>query len=188
MLRRLFFVAVALSLAMTPTLTAPRRVLACSCAVMPTPSGGWTRETLTAQADYVFRGTVIAAGPGREDPNHENRGSYRVVLAVAEVWKGQARPLYRAIAGELGGDCSITDFQAGSSWLVYGWEATANPAPDVLIDTTICDRSAPLGDASADLHVLGAGIRPTARDSLTPVGRLPLVGWLGELAYYISWL
>lgn len=153
------------------TLATPDRCLACSCAVMPTPVGGWTRETLTAGSEAVFSGTVVAVTPVETFEGGVTNGQYTVLFRVDEVWAGsETVRLHQAVvAGGGGGDCTIP-FSLGESWLIYG-------TPDAgKIGTGICSRTRRLADTT-DLDILGAGERPDI--GLAP---LPLIGPLVDLS------
>ena len=153
------------------TLATPDRCLACSCAEMPTPVGGWTRETLTAGSEAVFSGTVVAVTPVETFAGGVTNGQYTVLFRVDEVWTGSGNVgLHQAVvAGGGGGDCTIP-FALGESWLIYG-------SPDAgKIGTGICNRTARLAGAT-DLDTLGAGERPGIG-----LGLLPLIGPLVDLS------
>ena len=157
-------------IALGPTLAIPDRCLACSCAEMPTPVGGWTRETLTARSEAVFSGTVVVVTPVETFEGGVTNGQYTVLFRVDEVWAGsETVRLHQAvIAGSGGGDCTIP-FALGESWLIYG-------SPDAgKIGTGICNRTARLADAT-DLDTLGAGERPRLG-----LASLPLIGTLLDL-------
>lgn len=126
----------------------PPRALACSCALQPTPVGGWTREGLLTQGDVVFRGRIVASTEeSSDDP------SYSVTFQASEVWKGPESGAFTVTAGRGIGDCSVA-YQVGQEWLIYGY---TDPSGD--LDASICSRTQRISgtQARSDLIALGPG-------------------------------
>ncbi len=150
---KLYFVALLSLVGLAVPAFLPQSCLACSCAQAPTPVGGWTRATLLAQSDVVFRGQVVFAGPLRDLGGGATDGTYQVTFQVAETWKGVQQGTVVVTAGNGGGDCTIP-FQVGQDWLVYG-----HRDPSGIVNTGICSRTSqvPGGQYDGDLAVLGVG-------------------------------
>jgi hypothetical protein len=118
---------------------------ACSCVASPPP------ETAMSEADAVFVGEVIELRDAAS-------GTTRVAtLAVTEVFAGEVRsevdvrtPADEAACGHA--------FVRGRTDLVY-----AVLDADGVLNTNLCDRTAPLSEAAGDLAAFGEGSEP-ARD------------------------
>ena len=155
-------------------LSRPEMVLACSCAVPPTPAAGWTAEDLTDDYDLVFRGYVIDAGPVRDLGGGLTDGTYVVSMAAATVWAGPARATYQVRAGHGGGDCTIA-FAPGQEWLIFAY---GNVTRSESIGTDICTRTMLATDSAADFHasILGEGTQVVDLSRLRAVGAAPVIG------------
>jgi hypothetical protein len=115
--------------------------LACSCLPSPPP-----QEAL-AQSRAVFRGIPIAQTRPDAEAN-----AIEVGFVVSEIWKGPRDPLQGVITTDSSAACGI-DFQPRTEYLVYVGESGMS---------TLCSRTAPAADATADIAALGSGQPPQA--------------------------
>ena len=151
---RTTFYAAALSLlGLLVALPLPQSCLACSCAQPPTPVGGWTRATLLAQSNVVFRGQVVLAGPLRDLAGGPGRHLQGDVPSRREASKALQQETIVVTAGSGAGDCTIP-FQVGQEWLVYGFRDSSG-----VVNTGTCSRTSQIPDGryANDLAVLGSG-------------------------------
>lgn len=176
----LLSLAIALLLASTALAVTPRNCLACSCAEAPEPDGGWTRDTLVADYDTVFRGRVVSAGPLWTDGNGASNGQYPVTIQVEEVWKGATQATIQLGAGSFGADCTVR-FWPGQEWLIYANISTLDTrvyATDSCTPTSLlsADRIEP------DLAILGIGT-PLVSDTVARVNDIgwQIYGWLERI-------
>ena len=127
-------------------LLASRAVSACDCSL---PRPGKPIKQVVAEARNksraVFSGTVVAIDRKPGDLY------VAVRFEVEEFWKGALRKEVTVFTGQGGGDCGYK-FEVGQRYLVYAY--TYN---DTELGTNICQRTAGLLEAAADLKVLGKG-------------------------------
>ncbi len=160
-------IAVSITIVAMLQLTTISSALGCSCAVPRTPT-----EEL-GQATAVFSGKVMGIG---FDVLGFLRGHsrYRVKFDVERTWKGSLGK-NAVVLTETGSAACGYAFQAGERYLVYTYtfgEETLN--------TSICNRTARLADAQADLAELGAGSLPVSDSATgTDIGPGGLVGLIG---------
>jgi hypothetical protein len=127
---------------------------ACSCR-------GLDVENALANAEIVFRGTVVNLHPSNEPQKVRFEGrDYRIaVFRVERVWKGEIGSVFEMPALEETTDCVgfwpgvVT---LGSDLLVY---ASRQP-PYRQYVTNICTRTSTADRAAADLKILGRGRSP----------------------------
>jgi len=91
----------------------------------------------------VFSGTVIEIN---EDPLDL---IYSVRFRVTSQWKGSQVAAIYINTGKGSGDCGFP-FELNKEYLVYAFETS-----DTKLSTNICDRTALLSEAQADIAVLG---------------------------------
>ena len=101
------------------------------------------------QSQAVFVGEVLEVVSSPE--------SYvvKVKFRVESSWKGMVATELLLTTGRGGGDCGYR-FEVGKKYLVYAYGSDER---DLL--TNICQRTAGLMDATADLKVLGKGKWPS---------------------------
>lgn len=140
---------------------APLPASACSCAAPPDP------QTAKDQAAAVFTGKVIQV-TDRSDwrkwvpfTSRPVLNGVEVVLDVQSTWKGvEYTPVLITTSG-YGGSCGFP-FQIGGEFLIYAYRGEGDE-----LSTSICSRTTPLLNASADLLVLGPGsASPHSAESL----------------------
>lgn len=123
----------------------PRSAHACSCA---------PNDDIPAALDLaaaVFRATMVDSFTNQLlNPAFLSR---KVEFEVHEVWKGDVPQFVSVYTGSGGGDCGY-GFQDMGEHLIYAYEA------EVGLATSICERTAQIGDAAEDLGVLGTGYAP----------------------------
>lgn len=120
--------------------------LACSCVPSPPP------ETAMSEADAVFVGEVTEL---REVAS----GTRVATLAVTEVFVGDLAAEVEVRTPADSAACGHA-FQRGRADLVY-----AVLDADGVLNTNLCDRTAPLSEAEEDLSAFGEGTEP-ARDGV----------------------
>lgn len=152
--RRLAAAGVVAVVVMAAMVTAARPASACSC-MAPAPP-----ETAATEADAVFVGEVtdVSAGAG---------AGHVAQLAVTEVFTGEVGEEVEVHTPPDSAACGYP-FEVGREELVY-----AVLDDQGRMQTNLCDRTAPVADADADLAALGDGSDPAAlpRDDGRP-------GWL----------
>ena len=101
-----------------------------------------------AQSQAVFVGEVLVVVRPSE--------SYTVIVKfrVESSWKGKLRTELSLTTGLGGGDCGYP-FEVGQKYLVYAYGSNENG-----LATNICQRTANMIEAAADLKVLGKGKAP----------------------------
>lgn len=104
-------------------------------------------------ADAVFAGTVVRVGTTLFT---HPLGRRAVTFRVDRAWKGVRGHTVTIVTGWGGGDCGFP-FERGGRYLVYArrW----GDAPWDALVSGICDRTAELSAANADLRELGAPAR-----------------------------
>jgi hypothetical protein len=119
---------------------------ACTCDL---PQGNLTLKQQVKkarkQARAVFIGKVVEI---RRDPQAYIVG---VKFQVQNAWKGTFPYEVTVDTGLGSGDCGYR-FEIGEIYLVYAYGSNESS-----LVTNICQRTAPLVDASADIKVLGKG-------------------------------
>ena len=129
-------------------------VHACKCAVPGSPS-----EEL-GKFDAVFEGQVVSVRHSF-DPNvtpYTPDDRTTVGLDVSAVWKGVVHARMYITTPPTGGSCEFT-FTEGEPYIVYAYDSAYG---DSSYTASICSRTAPLGQAQADLGALGEGQAPLA--------------------------
>ena len=129
-------------------------VHACKCAVPGSPS-----EEL-GKFDAVFAGKVISVQHSF-DPNvtpYTPDDRTTVGFDVSAVWKGVVHARMYITTPPTGGSCGFT-FTEGEPYIVYAYDSAYG---DGSYTASICSRTAPLGQAQADLDALGEGQAPLA--------------------------
>ena len=119
---------------------------ACSCE-LPQANSTLKRQVRTAYKSSlaVFVGRVI------DVVSLSETHSVIVKMRVDRSWKGNLQNEVTLATGQGGGDCGYK-FEVGQSYLVYAY------GPDVTrLSTNICQRTAALTDAAADIKLLGNG-------------------------------
>ena len=127
---------------------------ACKCAVPGSPS-----EELE-KFDAVFAGKVLSIEHSF-DPDTPSRspGDYTTVgFTVNTVWKGVVDKNIDLTTPPTGGSCGFA-FVEEEEYIVYAYEGTEENAN---LNVSFCGRTAPLGEAQADLDALGEGYAPQA--------------------------
>ena len=106
-------------------------------------------------ADAVFTGRVLSVRDTTVDPasGHGGWRMRRVVLRADRAWKGVESDTVVVVTGMSDGDCGFR-FRRGATYLVF-----AHAAPDGSLGTGICDRTARLWRAAADVRALGEPAR-----------------------------
>lgn len=172
-IRMLLIATFVVPLSIGLALARPETCHACSCAMEPTPSAGWTTEDLTRGYDVVFRGYVVAAGPVRDLGGGATDGTYVVTMAASTIWAGPVRATYRVQAGQGGGDCTIL-FMPGQEWLIfaYEWENSREP-----LSSGTCTRTMLATDGQSDFYasILGEGTPVVDVPRLKSVGAVPVM-------------
>ena len=127
---------------------------ACKCVVPGSPS-----EELE-KFDAVFAGKVLSIEhsfdpdtPSRSPGDHTTVG-----FAVNTVWKGVVDKNIDLTTPPTGGSCGFA-FVEEEEYIVYAYEGTEENAN---LNVSFCGRTAPLGEAQADLDALGEGYAPQA--------------------------
>ena len=127
---------------------------ACKCVVPGSPS-----EELE-KFDAVFAGKVLSIQhsfdpdtPSRSPGDHTTVG-----FAVNTVWKGVVDKNIDLTTPPTGGSCGFA-FVEEEEYIVYAYEGTEENAN---LNVSFCGRTAPLGEAQADLDALGDGYAPQA--------------------------
>lgn len=128
----------------------PAQSLACSCA-MP-----GTVEESVEQSDEVFRGRVSEIV---ERDDLWGTATRMVLLDVSEVWKGGPGDKRLVFTGSYEASCGYP-FVRGEEYVVYA-HLSDRYDEDAQLSTSICTRTVPLDQASADLRELGEGKEPT---------------------------
>ena len=129
-------------------------VHACKCAVPASPSEEFEKF------DAVFAGTVVSIQHSF-DPNvtpYTPDDRTTVGFEVSAVWKGIVHERMYITTPPTGGSCGFT-FTEGEKFIVY---ANDSAYGDGSYTASICSRTAPLGQAQADLDALGEGQAPLA--------------------------
>ena len=129
-------------------------VHACKCAVPGSPSEEFEKF------DAVFAGTVVSIQHSF-DPNvtpYKPDDRTTVGFEVSAVWKGVVHARMYITTPPTGGSCGFT-FTEGEPYIVYAYDS---PYGDRSYTASICSRTAPLGQAQADLDALGTGQAPLA--------------------------
>ncbi|TLS50707.1 hypothetical protein FE782_18570 [Paenibacillus antri] len=129
---------------------APPAAKACSCVAPGTPAEHFER------ADAVFAGTVSEV-----KQNAQGYITKRVLFEVESTWKGVDETKVVIATGGGGGDCGF-DFKEGEQYLVYASNSKMYGDEEQLV-SIICDRTASLGAATADLDFLGEGRPPATK-------------------------
>lgn len=132
----------------------PSTSYACDCVKPPSV------EDELERSQAVFSGKVL-------EVNEMNKGymKKKVLLEVAETWKGLSESQVIITTGSGGGDCGY-EFQVGEEYLVYAQHSSMYGDQEELV-SIICDRTTELSTASEDLAVLGEGKAPTKQVDLT---------------------
>ncbi|WP_342542674.1 hypothetical protein MHH33_00870 [Paenisporosarcina sp. FSL H8-0542] len=133
----------------------PTTSYACSCAQPPSV------EDELERSQAVFSGKVLEV---KVQKNFKGYVKKRVLIEVAETWKGVSESQVIITTGSGGGDCGY-EFQVGQEYLVYATESTMYGDKAELV-TVICDRTTELSAAQEDLTVLGEGKEPTEQVDL----------------------
>jgi len=118
---------------------------ACSCE-LPQANSTLKRLVKTAhkKSQAVFVGRVM-------DVVSHSELSVIVKIRVERSWKGNLPSEVTLATGQGGGDCGYK-FEIGQSYLIYAY------GPDEKrLSTNICQRTAALTDAAADIKLLGKG-------------------------------
>ena len=144
----------------------PTTSYACSCVEPPSV------EDELERSQAVFSGKVLEV---KEQKDFRGYMKKRVLIEVAETWKGVSESQVFITTGSGGGDCGY-EFQVGQEYLVYATESTMYGSQAELV-TIICDRTTELGAAQEDLAVLGEGKEPTVQVDLT-VEKSNLMMWV----------
>ena len=129
-------------------------VHACKCAVPGSPS-----EEL-GKFDAVFEGQVVSVRHSF-DPNvtpYTPDDRTTVGIEVSAVWKGVVHARMYITTPPTGGSCGFT-FTEGEAYIVYAYDSAYG---DGSYTASICSRTAPRGQAQADLDALGEGQAPLA--------------------------
>ena len=129
-------------------------VHACKCAVPGSPSEEFEKF------DAVFAGKVISVQHSF-DPNvtpYTPDDRTTVGFEVSAVWKGVVHARMYITTPPTGGSCGFT-FTEGEQYIVYAYDSAYG---DGSYTASICSRTAPLGQAQADLDALGEGQTPLA--------------------------
>ena len=129
-------------------------VHACKCAVPGSPSEEFEKF------DAVFAGKVISVQHSF-DPNvtpYTPDDRTTVGFDVSAVWKGVVHARMYITTPPTGGSCGST-FTEGEPYIVYAYDSAYG---DGSYTASICSRTAPLGQAQADLDALGEGQAPLA--------------------------
>lgn len=143
----------------------PTTSYACSCAQPPSV------EEELERSKAVFSGKVLEV---KEQKGFTGYIKKRVLIEVAETWKGVSESQVIITTGSGGGDCGY-EFQVGQEYLVYATESTMYGEAELV--TIICDRTTEMGAAQEDLAVLGEGKEPTVQVDLE-VGKSNLMMWV----------
>ena len=127
---------------------------ACDCVKPPSV------EDELERSQAVFSGKVL-------EVNEINKGymKKRVLLEVAETWKGVSESQVIITTGSGGGDCGYK-FHVGEEYLVYANPSSMYGGQEELV-SIICDRTTELSTAQEDLAVLGEGKAPPKQVDLT---------------------
>lgn len=172
-------VVVATLLAVT-ALTVDQEARACTCAPPPPPAQELER------VDAVFAGQVVEI---TEVSGGRPETVLVVRMAVDDVWKGDVVEVVEVRTNAQGGTCGY-GFRAGRAELVY-----ASVGDDGRFVTSMCDRTAPLDDAHADLAALGEpdeprpGERTGGGDGWSPVALVAGAAGLAAVAVAaLAWL
>lgn len=136
--------AFAFVLAAILALATPQTARACSCIENPPPA-----EALEG-ADYVFTGTVTMVKTSNPAPGGQSFPKATVKLDVQSVYKGNVGAKFSVETAESSAACGFT-FAEGESYIVYAYGGDGGGKPS----TSLCSRTAALGDAAEDLEALG---------------------------------
>jgi hypothetical protein len=132
----------------------PKRTYACSCAVQPDP------EMVLQQSAAVFTGKAVKIKREVLQDNGIYIEKKAVLFQVNRSWMGPSAEqlIVRTNAGG-GSDCGF-DFRAGTSYLVYAYEANHG------LETSICSLTKEQAAAENELITLGPGNPPKEKNQL----------------------
>ncbi|MDP4096020.1 hypothetical protein OIN60_04365 [Paenibacillus sp. P96] len=144
----------------------PSVMYACSCVEPPSPSEA------QAQSAVVFSGEAVSLQQKMSDIM-SSADPVRVSFQVDRVWKGSVGNIATVTTAASSDSCGY-EFAEGRDYLVY-----ARYAPDSgELHTILCDRTALVSEAAADLRELGPPSAPAVRQnaSSTLPGAPPPLG------------
>lgn len=140
----------------------PTVVYACSCAEPPSPSE--TKEWSAA----VFSGKAISIKQ-KKAPILSSGDPVMVTFQVDRVWKGNMGSTTVVTTAMSSESCGY-EFTEGLEYLVYA----RNEQNSGVLHTTLCDRTALLSEAAADLQELGPSSLPTGQKNVaSPLSETP---------------
>lgn len=119
-----------------------KETFACSCD-LPIPKMSVNKQVKKERkkSDAVFTGEVLEV--------KDDKFSFIVKIKVKSKWKGVKDSEVIIFTGKGNGDCGYP-FKVGESYLIYAYQISNNR-----LSTNICQRTAVLSDAQADVVVLG---------------------------------
>jgi hypothetical protein len=155
------------------TVFSPIEGRACNCDL---PRGHLSLEQQVKkarkQSQTVFAGNVVEI---LRDPE----SSVVVVkFRVESSWKGRLPKKVSVSTGQGHGDCGY-QFEVGQSYLVYAYGSDENS-----LSTNICQRTAPLSEAAADIKLLGKRKLPSKAEVHGPSPAIQQ--WLATDAAIVS--
>ena len=143
----------------------PTRLVSCSCLPPPAP------QQALRDVDVVFSGTVVSI---------DSAGLQKAVLFdVTEVWKGVSGSQVVVHTPNDSAACGI-EFGVGTSYLVYARTV------DGELSTGLCDRTAELSLATADVQALGPGRPPGDLPGMPTTGQPDAYSYLTLLALTVA--
>lgn len=128
-----------IAIGLLSSIGACREAFGCSC-VEPQPPAEALEENKT-----VFSGKVVII-----DSNEFGKS---VTFDVDRAWKGVTKDRVTVATPANSAACGY-EFEEGKEYLIYSHD------DDETLDVTICSRTQPLDEATADLIVLGEGYQP----------------------------
>lgn len=114
-------------------------------------------EEAIATADALFEGTVTAISSNTET----DFGGRAVALTIERAWKGVSGSSVTVATASNSAACGYP-FQVGETYLVYGYRSKAGK-----LQVSLCSRTTPIGDAKAQLKLLGKPL-PLATETGAP--------------------
>lgn len=122
----------------------PAKSFACSCIMSGTPT-----EEL-AKSTAVFSARVTDINVPTRFVSFSSADPVKVTFQVDDVWKGPIQETQVATTARSGASCGY-EFEEGKEYIVYAQGDESD------LKVSLCSRTRPLSQASADLEELGPG-------------------------------
>lgn len=145
--KRIYYLLIALILALASVITFPKETYACSCAFQASPLESMDRSVA------VFKGLAVSVKPASLNLFRSTASPVKVSFQVDEVWKGHVTSQIAVETAESSASCGF-EFQEGERYVVFAQSSASS------LEVNACGGTLLQSLAGSQLTELGSGSIP----------------------------